>query len=143
MKKVQEVNTTEMGLEVLNTRTTRAEGILLEVDDPEADDRLAGKSTISLRTNPGGRYTWVDRFDVTYPATLMLAGAGHVMVGWTRCRVKLRRTRPVSTANRRTISWQNAKARPCPAEGHLAVACSGPEKNKRKQKNTTTPGPQQ
>jgi len=42
MRKVKDTNLTEMGLEVLNTRKTRTGGILLDVDDPEASDRLAG-----------------------------------------------------------------------------------------------------
>jgi len=47
------------------------------------------KSSISLRTNSGGRGARVARFIVSYPAVLTLAGVGHVVVGWTRFRVKL------------------------------------------------------
>jgi len=47
-----------------------------------------GKSSISLRTNSCGRGARVARFDVSYPA-VKLAGVSHVVVGWTRCRVKL------------------------------------------------------
>jgi len=92
-----------------------------------------GKSSISLKTNPGGRDVWVARFDVTYPAALTLMGAGHVRIGWTQCRVKLLEKAQVTCykcQEKDHIAAEcQGQARSCQCyQCNLAGACPGPAK---------------
>jgi len=97
-----------------------------------------GKCTISLRDSPGGGGARVARLDVSYPAALTLAGIGHVVVGWTRCRVKLLEKRKATCYKCQEQGYIAAKckgqARPrrcyrCNTEGHLVGTCPGPANN--------------
>jgi len=50
--------------------------------------RRGVKSTISLKTNPGGRSDRVARLDVPYSAAAKLAELQYVVVEWTKYRFK-------------------------------------------------------
>jgi len=199
MKKVTaQAKSTAIGAVILNTRKTKAGGILLEVDAPESACTLAEKlkeivgdaarvrvpqrktpvlllnvpdwvdeeevkgsliqagvapqelvrgdrNSITLRTNTGGRGARVARLDVSYPAALTLAGAGHVTIGLTRCKVKLLERSQITCfrcQDRGHIAAEcKGPDRPrrcyrCHTEGHLASACKGPAKKETDHRKT-------
>ena len=67
---------------------------------------------ITVRKNDGGRGDLVARFDLPYRDAITLAKAGPVMVGWTRCRVRL-------------LEKSQPTCFRCQEKGHLAAECRG------------------
>lgn len=173
MKKMSSgVDLEALGVKVLTTKTTKAGGVLLEVDaeggdvDPlvkailamvgdkarvrrlerrtpvllldvpewvEEEEIKSGliragvppealthneKSFIVTSTNRGRRQDRVVRIDVPYSTAIILAESRYLVLGWTRCRIRLLK-KLQSTCYR------------CQEKGHIAVECKGPAKPRR------------
>ena len=70
---------------------------------------------VTVRKNGGSRGDLVARFDLPYADAIALAKAGPVMVGWTRCRVRL-------------LEKSQPTCFRCQGKGHLAAECRGEAK---------------
>lgn len=76
-----------------------------------------GSNHIVLRDNPGGRGGRVVRINVSFSAAIKLAEAKAVVVGWTKCRVKL-------------LEKKQPTCYRCQGKGHLAAGCKSPERRR-------------